>query len=67
MTVNGVPAKAIARSGAHELVITPRTRVRRGSAFAVRVVYSGRPVGASWHRLVGGGIDVSGEPHTATA
>ncbi|MGW4487109.1 M1 family metallopeptidase [Amycolatopsis sp. NPDC004368] len=67
VTVNGEPVKTVARSGAHELVITPRTRVRRGSAFTVRVAYVGQPVGASWHRLVGGGIDVSGEPHSATA
>jgi aminopeptidase N len=67
VTVNGVPAREVARSGAHELVITPASRVRRGSTFAVRVVYSGKPTGASWHKLQGGGVDVTGEPHSATA
>ncbi|SEP53244.1 Peptidase family M1 [Amycolatopsis saalfeldensis] len=33
----------------------------------MRVVYSGKPTGASWHQLQGGGVDVTGEPHSATA
>jgi aminopeptidase N len=67
VTVNGVPAKAVARAGRHELVIMPCTRIHKGSAFTVRVRYHGKPVGQSWHPLTGGGVDVTGEPHSATA
>lgn len=33
----------------------------------MRVRYSGKPVGAGWHRLPGGAANVTGEPHSATA
>ncbi|WP_199730694.1 M1 family metallopeptidase [Amycolatopsis panacis] len=65
--VNGSPAKAVARSGAHKLVITPAQTVHKGSPLTVRVRYSGAPTGRSWHRLKGGGVNVTGEPHSATA
>jgi len=67
VTVNGVPATRIAREGEHEVVITPADTIRQGARFDVRVRYSGAPVGKSWHKLVGGGIDVQGEPESATA
>jgi aminopeptidase N len=67
VTVNGVAAKAVSRAGAHELVITPKNRVHKGSKLDVRVVYHGKPVGPSWHKLTGGGVSVTGEPHSATA
>ncbi len=66
VTVNGIKA-AVSRSGAHELVITPKLRIHRGAAFAVRIKYAGKPSGESWHPLNGGGVDVTGEPHSATA
>jgi aminopeptidase N len=66
VTVDGVAARA-ARSGAHELVVTPAATVRKGATFAVRVTYSGAPVGKSWHQLTSGGVSVTGEPHSATA
>ncbi|MEU0934939.1 M1 family metallopeptidase [Embleya sp. NPDC005971] len=67
VTVDGVPAKSFSRSGAHELVITPARRIAKGARFAVRVRYSGTPVGKSWHRLPDGAANVTGEPHSATA
>lgn len=67
VTVDGTPAKTFSRSGAHELVITPARRIAKGSRFAVRVRYAGKPVGASWHRLPDGAANVTGEPHSATA
>ncbi|MHA6757855.1 M1 family metallopeptidase [Streptacidiphilus sp. PAMC 29251] len=67
VTVDGLPARKIAWSDPHELVITPRVPVPKGSPMRVRVVYAGKPVGASWHLLQNGGVDVTGEPHSATA
>ncbi|MCX4967568.1 M1 family metallopeptidase [Streptomyces sp. NBC_00654] len=67
VTVDGSPAKSFTRSGAHELVITPARRIAKGQHFAVRVRYSGKPVGRSWHRFADGGANVTGEPHSATA
>jgi aminopeptidase N len=67
VAVNGTPATAVARSGDHELVITPAHRVPRGSRLDVRVRYRGAPVGDGWHRLSGGGLSAAGEPHSATA
>ncbi|WP_020548206.1 M1 family metallopeptidase [Embleya scabrispora] len=67
VTIDGTPAKSFSRSGAHELVITPARRIAKGARFAVRVRYSGRPVGKSWHRLADGAANVTGEPHSATA
>ncbi|MFF8911540.1 M1 family metallopeptidase [Streptomyces olivaceoviridis] len=67
VTVDGRPAREVAREGDHELVVTPAQRLSAGSTFAVRVRYSGRPVGEGWHQLADGGADVAGEPHSATA
>jgi len=67
VTVNGLPARAVTRSDEHELVITPSIPLVKGQPMRVRVIYSGKPVGDSWHLLRGGGIDVTGEPHSATA
>ncbi|WP_328868242.1 M1 family metallopeptidase [Streptomyces sp. NBC_00304] len=67
VTVDGVPVRSVTRSGAHELVITPAGLIAKGAKFAVRVRYSGKPVGESWHRLTNGGVSVTGEPHSATA
>ncbi|MYW04295.1 M1 family metallopeptidase [Streptomyces sp. SID3343] len=67
VTVDGTRAKSFSRSGAHELVVTPARRIAKGARFAIRVRYSGKPVGESWHRLAGGGVNVTGEPHSATA
>ncbi|MGP4016499.1 M1 family metallopeptidase [Saccharopolyspora sp. 5N708] len=68
VAVDGTPAKAVARSGAHELVITPAQRVPRGAPFLVRVRYSGQPTGPGWRKLTGGGAYASGDPiHSATS
>ncbi|MFE5096329.1 M1 family metallopeptidase [Streptomyces sp. NPDC056638] len=67
VTVDGTPAKAFSRSGAHELVITPARPVVRGTTFAVRVKYAGRPDAEGWHTLKSGGAYVAGEPHAATS
>nr|BFD87642.1 M1 family metallopeptidase [Streptomyces sp. Xyl84] len=67
VTVDGTDARAVAREGEHELVITPARRLRKGAGFTVRVRYAGEPVGAGWHPLADGGADVTGEPHAATA
>ncbi|WP_439675725.1 M1 family metallopeptidase [Embleya sp. MST-111070] len=67
VTVDGKPARSFSRSGAHELVITPARRIAKGTRFAVRVRYFGKPVGESWHRLPDGAANVTGEPHSATA
>lgn len=65
--VNGQPARKVTRELAHELVITPRQRIHAGTTFTVRVRYDGKAVGQSWKHLQGGGIVVTGEPHSATA
>ncbi|MGQ7752682.1 M1 family metallopeptidase [Streptomyces sp. WC2508] len=65
--VNGAPAKAFSRAGAHELVITPVRPVAKGSTFEVRVEYAGRPDPEGWHTLETGGANVAGEPHSATS
>ncbi|MET7302123.1 M1 family metallopeptidase [Embleya sp. NPDC005575] len=67
VTIDGTPARSFSRSGAHELLITPARRIAKGAKFAVRVRYSGKPVGKSWHRLPDGAANVTGEPHSATA
>jgi aminopeptidase N len=68
--VEGKPAK-FARSGAHELVITPATPAT--STFRTRVRYSGTPMSAEegnlgvngWQISGSGGAFVAGEPHSA--
>ncbi|MGW2087165.1 M1 family metallopeptidase [Streptomyces sp. NPDC001880] len=67
VTVNGTPAKAFSRTGAHELVITPARPVGKGTTFAVRVTYAGKPDAEGWHTLKNGGAYVAGEPHAATS
>ncbi|MEU0807564.1 M1 family metallopeptidase [Streptomyces sp. NPDC005970] len=67
VTVDGTPARAVSREGAHELVITPARPLAENARFSVRVRYSGEPVGEGWHALADGGANVSGEPHAATA
>ncbi|WP_128376802.1 M1 family metallopeptidase [Streptomyces cavernae] len=67
VTVDGTPARAVSREGAHELVVTPARPLRKNASFAVRVRYSGEPVGEGWHTLADGGANVTGEPHAATA
>ncbi|MFB7009650.1 MULTISPECIES: M1 family metallopeptidase [unclassified Streptomyces] len=67
VTVNGTPAKAFSRDGAHELVVTPAIPVVKGTTFEVRVVYAGAPDAEGWHTLKTGGAYVSGEPHAATS
>ncbi|MFJ8787937.1 M1 family metallopeptidase [Streptomyces sp. NPDC102462] len=67
VTVDGRPARAVTREGAHELVVTPARPLAKNASFAVRVRYFGEPVGESWHTLADGGANVTGEPHAATA
>ncbi|MGW3433077.1 M1 family metallopeptidase [Streptomyces melanosporofaciens] len=67
VTVDGTPASAVSREGAHELVVTPARPLAKNTPFSVRVRYSGKPVGASWHTLADGGASATGEPHSATA
>ncbi|MFJ9697845.1 M1 family metallopeptidase [Kitasatospora sp. NPDC101183] len=67
VTVNGAPAKAFSRSGAHKLDVEPARRVSGGSVFRVRVVYAGKPDPEGWHRLASGGVNAMGEPHSATS
>ncbi|MFF0965973.1 M1 family metallopeptidase [Streptomyces sp. NPDC003703] len=67
VTVDGVAARAVAREGAHELVVTPARRLRKGAPFSVRVRYAGKPVGEGWIPLTDGGVSVVGEPHAASA
>ncbi|MFC9226520.1 M1 family metallopeptidase [Streptomyces hygroscopicus] len=67
VTVDGTPARAVTREGAHELVVTPARPLAKHTRFSVRVRYSGEPVGEGWHTLADGGASVSGEPHAATA
>jgi aminopeptidase N len=42
ITIDGVPAAAVGRDG-QELVITPATQIRKGTAFTVVVPYAGTP------------------------
>ncbi|MFF8915580.1 M1 family metallopeptidase [Streptomyces sp. NPDC015032] len=67
VSVDGTPAKAFSRSGAHKLVITPARPVVKGSTFTVRVTYAGKPDAEGWHTLKNGGAYVAGEPHSATS
>ncbi|MFF8919187.1 M1 family metallopeptidase [Streptomyces sp. NPDC015032] len=67
VAVNGTPAKAFSRSGAHKLVITPARPVAKGTTFTVRVTYAGKPDAEGWHTLKSGGAYVAGEPHSATS
>ncbi|MEU2282476.1 M1 family metallopeptidase [Streptomyces sp. NPDC013178] len=67
VTVDGTPARSVSREGAHELVVTPAKPVAKNTRFAVRVRYSGEPVGQGWHTLPDGGASALGEPHSATA
>lgn len=67
VTVDGTPARAVSREGAHELVVTPAKPIAKNAKFAVRVRYSGETVGKGWHTLKNGGANASGEPHSATA
>ncbi|MCB5910010.1 M1 family metallopeptidase [Streptomyces pinistramenti] len=67
VTVNGAPAKAFSRSGAHKLVVETAHRVAKGATFKVRVKYAGKPDAEGWHTLASGGVNVSGEPHSATS
>ncbi|MFD4763762.1 M1 family metallopeptidase [Streptomyces sp. NPDC058439] len=67
VAVNGAPAKAFSRAGAHKLVITPARPVARGTTFTVRVRYAGKPDVEGWHTLKSGGAYVAGEPHSATS
>jgi aminopeptidase N len=72
--VDGKAAK-FARSGEHELVITPAAAVRNGAAFVTRVRYSGVPeqteegnLGENgWQIATSGGAFAAGEPHSATS
>ncbi|MEV0279429.1 M1 family metallopeptidase [Streptomyces sp. NPDC050610] len=65
VAVNGAPAKAFSRSGAHKLVITPARQLAKGKKFTVRVRYAGKPVGDAWNTMKDGGAYVSGEPHSS--
>ncbi|MER5436047.1 M1 family metallopeptidase [Streptomyces sp. NPDC002588] len=67
VTVDGTPARSVSREDAHELVITPARPLAKNARFAVRVRYSGKPVGEGWHTLADGGANATGEPHSATA
>lgn len=60
------------RSGQHELVITPGTKLAKGEKFTVRVKYHGVPVETSglddyagWHTSTTGGAFAANEPHSA--
>ncbi|MBF6171663.1 M1 family metallopeptidase [Nocardia blacklockiae] len=68
VTVNNLPA-GFARSGEHELVITPAVPVLPGLPFTVTVEYSGIQedhAGAGWTLSPSGGAFVAGQPHSAT-
>jgi len=72
--VNGRAAK-FARTGDHELVITPSAPVTSGSSFETRVKYQGVPASAEegtlgengWQLSSSGGAFAAGEPHSATS
>ncbi|GDY30796.1 M1 family metallopeptidase [Gandjariella thermophila] len=73
VTVDGRPA-AFARSGDHELVVTPPRPLESGTPVRVEVRYAGIPkqipallgVGG-WQISAGGGAFAAGEPHSATS
>ncbi|MFI6472779.1 M1 family metallopeptidase [Streptomyces sp. NPDC050516] len=67
VTVNGIPARSFSRSGEHKLVVEPAHRVAKGTTFAVRVKYAGKPDAEGWHVLSSGGANAAGEPHSATS
>jgi aminopeptidase N len=72
--VDGAKAK-FARTGEHELVITPAKAVTSGASFATRVKYKGVPESAEagslgengWQLSSSGGAFAAGEPHSATS
>lgn len=62
------------RSGQHELVITPATKLAKGAKLKVRVKYHGVPTETSglddysgWHTSVTGGAFAANEPHAAAS
>ncbi|MGO1049089.1 M28 family peptidase [Crossiella sp. CA198] len=65
-TVDGAQA-ANRREAEHELVITPKQRIRKGGKFKVRVRYSGKHGTEGWKPIQGGGFSASGEPHSAAS
>ncbi|MFD8723560.1 M1 family metallopeptidase [Streptomyces sp. NPDC059629] len=65
--VDGRAARAVKRTGDHELVVTPDRQLRQGQRFTVRVRYAGAPPAEGWHILDDGGAEASGEPHGATS
>ncbi|MEU6497053.1 M1 family metallopeptidase [Streptomyces sp. NPDC046984] len=65
--VDGHAARAVRRSGDHELVVTPYVQLRQGQQFTVRVRYAGTPAAEGWHILDDGGAEAAGEPHGATS
>jgi aminopeptidase N len=62
------------RTGAHELVITPKSSLRKGEQFTTEVVYDGVPVPISdpllgnngWQFSTSGGAFAAGEPKSAS-
>ncbi|MGW0523534.1 M20/M25/M40 family metallo-hydrolase [Crossiella sp. NPDC003009] len=65
-TVDGVRA-ANRREDEHELVITPKQRIRKGHKFTVRVRYAGKHGTEGWNPIAGGGFSAAGEPHSAAS
>ncbi|WP_394618826.1 M20/M25/M40 family metallo-hydrolase [Lentzea sp. JNUCC 0626] len=65
-TVEGKPV-VTRREDEHELVLTPQDIVRKGQKFVTRIRYQGKPAGAGWHPIEGGGFAAYGEPHSATS
>ncbi|MBL7255689.1 M1 family metallopeptidase [Paractinoplanes lichenicola] len=65
VTVDGRAAR-FARSGDHELVVTPARPLRRGHTMTVRVAYSGIPSSTTgaWFRTPDGAV-AAGEPEAA--
>ncbi len=67
-------AARFARTGDHELVITPSRALRRGQSFKVKIAYHGVPAPISdpalgnngWQYAQAGGAFVAGEPKSAT-
>ncbi len=74
VTVNGTKA-FYTRSGVHELVVTPKKALAKGSAMKVRVKYHGTPQEgdkdptgeAGWHTSITGGAFAANEPHAASS